>query len=258
MAALRFCDDGAWPLGRFAALDELPGVVHGVTTRSGPDLGTDAHSTRCAQGARAVAERLGLTGVAWVHQVHGGAVLRATGAGLAGQADALVSDAPGLGVLGRSADCPLILATGQRRDGTWAVGFAHASWRSTVARITATMLARLTAELDVQPATVRATIAPFAGPCCYEVGDEVLEQALAALGSQAAAYFTRPTASPRWHFDLGAANLAQLADGGVDPARVTSSGMCTICQGDRFWSWRRQGPEAGRFAAVIGLGQPGL
>jgi YfiH family protein len=258
MAALRFSDDGVWPLGRFAALDALPSVVHGVTTRSGPDLGTDAHSARCAQGARAVAQRLGLTGVAWVQQMHGGVVLRATGAGLAGQADALVSDAPGLGVLGRSADCPLILATGQRRDGTWAVGFAHASWRSTVARITATMLGRLTEELDVQPATVRAAIAPFAGPCCYEVGDEVLEQALAALGSQAAAYFTRPAASPRWHFDLGAANLAQLATGGVDPARVTASGVCTICQGDRFWSWRRQGPEAGRFAAVIGLGQPGL
>lgn len=258
MAALRFSDDGAWPLGRFAALDALPGVVHGVTTRSGPDLGTEAPSARCAQGARAVAQRLGLTGVAWVQQVHGGAVMRATSAGLAGQADALVSDAPGLGVLGRSADCPLILAAGQRRDGTWAVGFAHASWRSTVARITATMLGRLTGELDVQPATVRAAFAPFAGPCCYEVGDEVLEQALAALGSQAAAYFIRPADSPRWHFDLGAANLAQLAAGGVDPARVTASGVCTICQGDRFWSWRRQGPDAGRFAAAIGLGQPGL
>jgi len=52
--------------------------------------------------------------VAWVRQVHGGVVLRVDEAGLAGEADALVSDRPGLLLRGRSADCPLVLAAGER------------------------------------------------------------------------------------------------------------------------------------------------
>jgi copper oxidase (laccase) domain-containing protein len=165
-----------------------------------------------------------------------------------------VTATPGLAVLGRSADCPLVLAAAPLAAGGWAVGFAHASWRSTVAGITREMIAAL-ARLGGDPATITAAIAPSAGPCCYEVGDEVRDAALAALGDDVARHFL--PRGDRWHFDLWAANLAQLAAAGVAPARVTISGVCTICHGERFWSWRAQGPAAGRFAAAIaGLSAP--
>ena len=246
----------AWPAGRFGVLQAtgaIGAISHGVTTRDGPDFGDDADTDQCAAAASAAATALGLADVAWVQQVHGGAVLRVGAGGLAGPADALVTDTPGLAILGRSADCPLVLAAGQRRDGSWAVGFAHASWRATVAGLTAAMLARLCGELAVDPGTIRAVIAPCARVCCYEVGDEVREIALAALGAGAGAFFRRPRPEARWHFDLEAANLSQLAAAGVAAARTATSGICTICRGERFWSWRRQGAAAGRFAALIGV-----
>ena len=186
MASFRFDDAGPWPLGEFPHLADLPGVVHAVTTREGPEFSTEATSTQTAAAAAAVAAHRGLAGAAHVRQVHGGTVLRVRTPGLVGEADALVTDTPGLAVVGRSADCPIILAAGRRDDGTAAVGFAHASWRATVRGITTAM-------------------------------------------------------------------IAQLRDAGVPDGQIAVAGMCTICRGERFWSWRAQGERAGRFAGVIGV-----
>jgi polyphenol oxidase len=239
-----------WPHGTFASLSALPGITHVVTTRDGPAFGEHGDDDASCLGAAEVARGLGLPAVAWTRQVHGGSVLKVDSGGLAGEADALVTSTPGLAVLGRSADCPLVLAAAPCADGAWAVGVAHASWRSTIARITAGMIDGL-ARLGADPKDVTAAIAPSAGPCCYEVGEDVRDAALAALGRDAERFFTRH--GRRWHFDLWSANTAQLAVAGVNLARVTGSGICTICQGERFWSWRAQREAAGRFAAAVAI-----
>mgnify|MGYP001823289760 CR=1 FL=1 len=184
-----------------------------------------------------------MNGTAWAHQVHGGTVLKATKPGMDGQADALWTDTPGLLLAGRSADCPIILISGLRPDGSPVTGFAHASWRSTVQGVTRNLLR----ELKATPDSLHAAIAPSAGPCCYEVGPEVEEAALASLGPAAAAFFRNG------NFDLWAANEAQLQEGGVAPERIHNMRVCTLCQGDDFWSWRRQKEAAGRFAGLIGV-----
>lgn len=249
-------DGSPWPLGSFPALAAEPLVRHGVTTRDGPAFDPDGNTAQTAEAAAASAAALGFAGAAWAHQVHGGTVLQVGVPGLAGDADGLVTDVAGLAVLGRSADCPLVLAVGRRGDGSPAVGFAHASWRATLRGVTATMVTALRDDLGVDPATITAGIAPSAGPCCYEVGDEVREEALTRLGDAAARFFAR--VGERWHLDLWTANTAQLTAGGVPASRIWGAGVCTICQGDRFWSWRAQGRRAGRFAALIGIPARGI
>jgi len=251
MTPLRAATGAPWPLDRFTELDALPGIAHGITTRAGPDFGAVGTSERTARAANAAARALGLAAAAWLHQVHGGTVLHATAPGLAGEADALITATPGLAVLGRSADCPLILVAGTRADGSPAVGFAHASWRATVRGLTTSLVRALDDVLGVAPRTLRAAIAPSAGPCCYEVGDEVREEALARLGPDAAASFRRP--GPRWHYDLWDANVRQLVAAGMDSGRIAVGGVCTICGGQRYWSWRVQREAAGRFAALVGV-----
>lgn len=224
------------------------GWPHGWTAAGGPDFRADPRRPEMAAGMETLRAAAGLRAVAWVHQVHGGCVLRANGPGLAGDADALWTDVPGLAVVGRGADCPLVLVGGRRDDGTPVWGFAHASWRSTVAGITASLLACMAAA-GLRPSTTRALVCPSAGPCCYEVGDEVRRAALAALGQGAAAYFQGR--GDRWLLDLWAANAAQLASAGVPAGAITLTGLCTICGGDRYPSHRRCGEAAGRFAAFI-------
>lgn len=251
MTVLRFDGGGPWPLGRFPGLSELPGISHAVTSRDGPDFGTVGTTELTAQGSAALATAMGLAGAAWAHQVHGGNVLVVDRPGLSGEADALATDRPGLLLCGRSADCPLILVAGRASDGRAVVGVAHASWRSTVAGIATNLLAVLTEELGAATSSFRAAIAPSAGPCCYEVGREVRAAALAALGPGAADCF-RPHGD-RWIFDLWLANADQLVAAGLDPERLEISGICTICRGERFWSWRVQREQAGRFTAAIGI-----
>lgn len=228
---------------------QAAGWRHGWTTSRGPDFRPAPESAAQRDAMSALAAAAGLTDVAWVHQVHGGDVLRATGPGLVGDADGLWTDVRGLGVVGRGADCPLILVGGRRTDGSALWGFAHASWRSTVARVTATLMSRL-AQAGMVPATARALICPSAGPCCYEVGPEVREAARLALGEEALSFFT--PGGDRWRLDLWAANTAQLSEAGVPAAAIAVTGHCTICGGDLYPSYRREGAAAGRFAAFIG------
>jgi purine-nucleoside/S-methyl-5'-thioadenosine phosphorylase / adenosine deaminase len=237
------------PFLHFNGLSQLDGITHAVTTRRGPAFGQVGTDQATAEAASQTADLLCMQGTAWAHQVHGDTILQVSQPGLAGQADGLFTETPGLLVAGRSADCPIVLVAGKRKGGAPVVGFAHASWRSTVKEITT----RLIEAMNALPETLHAAIAPSAGPCCYEIGDEVRDQALQALGSVAERHFAR--GQRRWHFDLWSANTAQLIAAGVPGQRIENPRICTICQGEDFWSWRVQQEQAGRFAGVIGVSQ---
>lgn len=220
----------------------------GWTTAAGPDFKSDPTGPEHAQAVAKLTAAAGLPQAAWVRQVHGGTVLRAAATGCVGEADALWTDHPGLGVVGRSADCPLILIGGEKTSGDRIWGFAHASWRSTVRHITGNLIAAMTAA-GGDPASMRAVIGPSAGPCCYEVGPEVRREALDRLGDAAEWYFLER--SGQLIFDLWAANRGQAEAAGVAPDNIHACGACTIC-GTLYPSHRREGKAAGRFAAIIG------
>lgn len=237
-----------WRVGEFPALARLAGLAHAVTTRRGPIFGPHAESPATAVACATLAASVGLRDAAWCRQVHGGAVLVVAQGGLAGEADALVTRTAGLGVIGRSADCPIVLAADPV---TRVVGMAHASWRSTVQGITGRLIATLVAHGGGDPAQLVCAIAPSAGPCCYEVGAEVRDAALAGIGPSAAPFFAT-RGDDRFGFDLWAANVDQLRRAGVRPVNIAVAGVCTLCRNDLFPSWRREGERAGRFASIVG------
>jgi len=233
-----------WLVGRFAALEAV-GAVHLVTTRQGPDVQQVRHDPAAA--GREIAQVLGLDEVAFLEQVHGGDVLECRQGGPAGFADGLVTTARGLALLGKSGDCPLVLiADGRGR----AMGFAHASWRATVAGIAPAVVRRMVA-LGCEPDDLVACICPSAGPECYEVGDEVRTACLQGIGPHAEAFF-RPGPRGNNHLDLWQANVDALVRAGLQAPSIHVAGVCTLCRNDLFPSYRREGKAAGRFAAVIG------
>jgi YfiH family protein len=234
-----------WLVGRFAALEAV-GVAHLVTTRQGPDVQQVRHDPAAA--GREIARTLGLEEAAFLEQVHGGQVVVCEQGGCAGFADGLVTATKGLVLVGKSGDCPIILI-GDRRG--HAVGFAHASWRATVAGITPAVVRRMI-DLGCDAGELVACICPSAGPECYEVGEEVRTTAINGIGPQAAAFF-RPGPAGKPHFDLWQANTDALIRAGVPLQSIHVSGVCTLCRNDLFPSHRREGDAAGRFAAVIAL-----
>jgi hypothetical protein len=235
------------------------GAPHGFSTRlggvsAGPfsalNLGLSAGDDEQAvrENRRRWAAALELDGpIVSLHQVHG-AEVHALDAlpGEALKGDAVLTRAPELPVSVFTADCTPVLLHDPE---TGAVGAVHAGWRGTVARVVVEAVKAMAREYGARPETIRAAIGPAIGPCCFEVGHEVVAAAREnAWPGWEHAIVPR---TPRPHFDLFAANVAQLEWAGLDPARIFSSGLCTSCRADWFFSWRREGGKTGRLQAAI-------
>ncbi len=87
---------------------------------------------------------------------------------------------------------------------------------------------------------VSAVIGAGARGCCYEVGEEVLE------------HFADVPAARVGERNLDLPAVAAAAPG-ARPAspRSTTSGLCTMCRTDLFFSHRADGGVTGRQAGVV-------
>ena len=153
---------------------------------------------------------------ATVTQVHGSTVVRASASGDRGSADAVFTTEKDLPVAVFTADC-----IGVALIGAGAVGVAHAGWRGVAAGV---VPALAEAMHGVGRPPRGAAIGPGIGPCCYEVGQEVIAE---IPGS--AATTTWKTES----VDLVQAIRRQLVG-----LPVWASAECTLC-GKGFHSHRR-------------------
>jgi purine-nucleoside/S-methyl-5'-thioadenosine phosphorylase / adenosine deaminase len=179
--------------------------------------------------------------------VHGTAVW-AVGEPLAEGAefDGLVCDRTGAVLGAFAADClPLLFAEPDAR----VCGAAHAGWRGTVAGIATNVIARM-GELGARPSRVAVAIGPSIGPCCFEVGPEVVAAFRAVFGELPGLVVPGPRKD---HIDLRVATRAVLERAGVRPERIDDRPPCTRCEPDRFFSYRRDGQAGGVHMAFIGL-----
>jgi hypothetical protein len=96
-----------------------------------------------------------------------------------------------------------------------------------------------------------AVIGPAIGPCCYEVGPEVITTAGRVFADPASLFTRRNGRVDHAYFDLWAANRRQLAAAGVK--QIIQSELCTACHTDDFFSHRAERGRTGRFGVIIGL-----
>jgi YfiH family protein len=166
------------------------------------------------------------------------------------QFDGLVGDRVGPVLGAFAADCiPLVFAEPEAR----VVGAAHAGWRGTVGGIARNVVTRMV-ELGARPERVCVALGPSIGPCCFEVGPEVVEAFRAALGEVDGMVVPGPRKD---HIDLRVATRTFLERAGVHPARIDDRPPCTRCEPARFFSYRRDGRDGGVHMGFIGLVEPG-
>ncbi len=233
-----------------------PAVVHGFTTRlGGHSQGRFASMNlggrwgddpvAVARNLQTVAETAGYepSSLVRVRQVHGDAVLRATGVGTDSEADGLWchrEDGP-CTVAVLTADCvPVLLAD---REGQ-AAAAVHSGWRGTVAEISARAVEAL-AGAGIPPGRLLAAIGPCIEQPAFEVGEEVASQFDAA--------FVERVRWPKPHVDLVGAVRAQLEGAGVPAASITRVGGCTHDDPARFFSYRRDGRGIGQMMSFVGV-----
>jgi YfiH family protein len=164
----------------------------------------------------------------------------------AAEFDGLVCDRVGPVLGAFAADCvPILFAEPEAR----VCGAAHAGWRGTVGGVAANVITRMV-ELGARPERIRVALGPSIGPCCVEVGPEVVDEFTRAFGPLPGLVVAGPN---KPHIDLRVANRAVLERAGVAPDHLDDRPPCTRCEADRFFSYRRDGREGGVHMGFIGL-----
>ena len=250
--------------GEHVAID-LPGAYALFTTRRGGfsegpyaslNLGrlTDDRADAVRRNRARLQDQVGVR-PAHIRQVHGTVVRTVTDA-----ADAFVAPLPdggielpeadgqatrlhGVAPMVLTADClPIALAArgGSGTDNGAAVVMLHAGWRGLAGGIVAEGV-RAARELGADD-RLEAAIGPGAGPCCYEVGDEVHE-VFAAHGDRV---------RRGRNLDLKAIAREELGLAGVKTVHDVE--LCTICSDEAlFFSHRRDRGVTGRQAGMVWL-----
>lgn len=187
----------------------------------------DENRRRLCAYARADADKLAMN-----YQVHSSRVNRASAGARVAAGDGLWTDKPGLPMLALTADCvPIVLA---RRNGTPGLAVLHAGRIGILGGIVHEGVRALGGRIT-------AAIGPAIGPCCYEVGDDVAAAYRARFGFGIVA---------AGRLDLWRAAELELYAAGVRDVRRFD--LCTACNPELFFSYRRDGtPRGGQ--GVLGL-----
>jgi hypothetical protein len=144
----------------------------------------------------------------------------------------------------RVADCaPVLIA--DRCSGLAAA--VHSGWRGTEQDIVGHVVRKLR-EMGSHPRDLVAAVGPHIERCCFETGHDV------------AAHLSRVSpvgdilhlgSGGRPHVDLRRILHAQLLEAGLGHEQVDHVRGCTMCEPDRFFSYRRDGQRSGRLLAAI-------
>jgi polyphenol oxidase len=199
---------GGVSTGRFASLN--------LGRRSGDDVElVDENRRRLCAEIGADPGRLTVN-----YQTHSAVVRQAVAAERGEPGDGLWTDEPGVPMLVLTADCvPVVLA---RRDRV-GLGVLHVGWRGLLAGIVESGVGAVGGD-------VAAAVGPAIGPCCYAVGPEVAER-------------FDPDLLRDGKLDLWSAVERRLHQAGC--ADVERLDVCTHCNPDLFFSYRRDGKPYG-------------
>lgn len=221
----------------------------------GSHVGDDLAAVRDNRLRLLDAAGLAGTELLMLNQVHGDVVLALSDSARESRADvvkAAEEGADGAAVAVSNvtallcfADCTPVIVVSP----TGAFVAAHAGWRGALAGIPAKAVEALAA-LDAEhgaaadPSAYNAYVGPHIGAECYECGSELVGRFVERFGARCALGDD--------HLDLEAAVRASLSEAGVAAERVVSSGECTACCDDRYFSYRKSGGRCGRHGAFAG------
>ena len=184
--------------------------------------------------------------------------------------DGLMTDRPGLLLAVLVADClPILLVDARQR----VVAALHCGWRGTARRLTEKAVGRMRLEYGSRTKDLWAAIGPGIRACCYQVGEEVVEEFASQFRyaeklletrtrppspleiKHSVMLFTSARSANRRevYLDLVQANVGQLREAGVPAKHIDSQAPCTSCHPELFFSHRRDAGRTGRMMGVIGV-----
>ncbi len=162
-----------------------------------------------------------------------------------GETDGLITKVPNIPLMGSFADCvPIFLL----EPGIPIAGLIHAGWRGSFKEI-AKKAVRMMQEMGGKPDRIKAILGPSIGPCCYQVGKEIYNQAV-EIGHPLQVFAFK---GQNMFLNLWQLNTNQLIRSGVLEKNIINSQICTCCENDIFFSYRKGYHNTGRMMGMIFL-----
>ncbi len=161
--------------------------------------------------------------------------------------DALITDVQDVVLVTYYADCtPLFFLDTKNR----VIALAHSGWKGTVSKIGLKVVQTMIEHFDSDVNDIIAGIGPCIGPCCYEVDDPVIDRFKETLNYKS--YFKHKY-DDKYDLDLTEANKLVLLEAGLPLENISLANLCTHCEEDYFYSYRRDNGTTGRMCEIMSL-----
>lgn len=132
------------------------------------------------------------------------------------------------------------------------VGIAHAGWRGTVSDIGGDMVRKWQAIEGIHPKDVKVAIGPSIGSCCYVVDENVITQIdITRINNYSIPFCS--VSKGQYKLDLKSLNKYYLMEAGIKEENISISQLCTSCEGELFFSHRRDDGMTGRMLGFIAV-----
>ena len=164
--------------------------------------------------------------------------------------DGLITDEPGLCLVGSFADCvPLYFVDPVRK----CIGLSHSGWKGTVSKIGKNTIEALEREFGTEPEDLLCVIGPCISGECYEVSADVAGEFEKSFTPDQYEKICKPVPGKdgKYLLDLPMANYTVFTECGVKPERVVFPDLCTACNKDFLHSHRASGGKRGGMCAFL-------
>lgn len=239
----------------FDLLEEYPHVTHGVFLRhggtsqkhltslnAGDNVGD--HPNQVKANREIIRKAVNVPQIVYANQNHGVNIQRITAKNKdkVPHCDALFTTERNLGLAVTHADCQATVFYDPVHE---AIGVVHAGWRGSAQNIYARFFEAMHRDIGTQPHNLIVCVSPSLGPDHAEYKNYKQE-----FPEELWSFQVKPN-----HFDFWAITKKQLTSCGILEKNIEISEVCTYCNQDDCFSYRRD-KETGRHATVIALNIP--
>ena len=258
------------PYFTFPAFDELPGIIHGFSSRLGGvsegflssmnlSFSRGDEPERVRENFRRIAESIGFSekDLVFSMQTHTANVRRVgredCGRGLERpvgycDVDGLVTNEPGVVLATFYADCvPLFFVDPVHH----CIGLSHSGWRGTVGKIGKATVEMMAKEFGSEPGDLLAAVGPSICQECYEVSEEVIGLFRENFAEELWPKLFYRKDNGHYQLNLWEANRLIFQEAGILPQHITVTDICTACNPELLFSHRASGGKRGNLAGFL-------
>ena len=173
-------------------------------------------------------------------------VIKKEAIGITEEADAMITNIPNLPLVIYTADCvPIVLVDTKKKI----IADIHAGWRGTYAEIVVKTIKSMLNNFGSDPKDIVAIIGPAIGPCCYEVSEDLVDKFNTIVTNKDFKFYI--IKEDRFHIDLTKINSYLLEKCGVERENIHNLNICTSCQNDKFYSYRKDNKTDKRIGTIV-------